>query len=137
MRSFVVDNRRVLMKKLLLEDAFDRFLLSEAVIRKGVLFSVDGHKSDGEIAAYGSLRDLVYRFIQGNKTPSFMKLVLLSPENLPGVASRSINILFREDLLTITSGFSYSQFVTDRTEEGNWDAWVQCFFANIDIEFEG
>ncbi len=135
MRSFVVEDRRALMKALLLEDTFDHFLLSEVAIRKGAFLSIDGHEPEGQIVNYGQLRGIVYRFIQGNETPSYMKFVLLSPEDLPGVESRSINIIFREETLIVTSGFSYREFIPDKTEEGNWDEQVRSFLTTMGIGF--
>ncbi len=136
MRSFVVKDKRRFMQALLTKDCFDHFLLSEVTVKKGILLTIDGHETNEQIAEYGSMREIVYRFIQGSQTPSYMKFVLLSPENLPGVASRSVNIIFRRETMTVTSGFSYREFVPDKIEEGNWDQWVEQYLQSLDVEIE-
>lgn len=136
MRSFVVTGRRELMQALLTKDVFDRLLVSEVMVRKGALLTLDGHEADGGIAEYGSVRNVVYGFIKGRETPSYMKFVLLSPENPPGVTSRSVNIIFRDGSLVITSGIACRNFTTDKTEEGNWDEWTKLFLLSAGIDFQ-
>ena len=79
----ILDVRRF-MEKLLLEDCFDAFLLLEASIRTGNLFSIDGHLNRdfyteeefasltaGEFALtpWKELRHFCYEIIRGDENP--------------------------------------------------------------------
>ena len=134
MRAFLIDNQKVLMQHLLVRETFDGLLLSEAVVKKGATLTLDGHGEEG-LFAYGTFRELLYAFIKGKETPSFLKVVLLSPEEVPGLSSRAVNILFRDGALQVTTGVAYENFSLDRTPEMEWDAAVEGLLRKNDIDF--
>lgn len=148
------------MNKLLTEDLFHHFLLSEATIVNGVTYSIDGHitrRDETELVAdypyplatYEKMQPHIYEMVKGTHTPSYMKFVLcLSPENVaktldsvgsglhPGdLSGMYINLTYQNDQILATTGISYSIFTKDRALEQEWDRLVKLFFTKNNLNF--
>ena len=153
------------MNTLLRTETFDHFLLQEAVIQQNVSYVIDGHLNrdfytqeeleelqltECRFLPFGLLRTNCFQLIKGKKTPSFFKFVfLLSPENLRNtlktigsnftvndVSGIFINLKYQNNLLTLTTGVSYTIFSPDKSLEQQWDILVQRFLRQNQISFD-
>lgn len=153
------------MNKLLRSETFDHFLLQEAVIHSGASYIIDGKLNkefydQSELEELGiehfhflpfsMLRGNCFDLIKGKKTPTSFKFVfLLSPENLSRTLASTgtvftenditgiyLNLKYQNQLLTLTTGISYTIFSTDKTLELQWDHLVRKFLKQNDISFE-
>lgn len=153
MKAFVITDRKLLMQKLLKEDVFDAFLVHQITIKKGASLVIDGetkaNASSGsqdfeeseEAGAftptvYKEVRPVVYAFIKGSRTPSMMKFVLLTPKVPEGIDSRSINILFRDGVMAVTTGLARRDFSLDKSFEEAWDRRIERLLTDLGIDFE-
>ncbi len=151
------------MSRFLLSDAFDPFLLEEAVIAAAVTYTIDGHihkefylaEERGadvppyELQAWSEARGLCYDLMKGRRAPLYFKFVLhLKPEQAArllereGVAEASavkalaITIKYDEKGALLTTGIAYNAFVMDREPDKVWDRAVQHYLAGKGIEVE-
>lgn len=153
------------MSKLLLNDTFDHFLLSEAVITTYNTFHIDGRLqkdyynpdeleerglSNTNYSSWMQLRPYCFELIKGTRTPLNFKFVFqLSPANLEKLlvqtklpmSSSDINGLFLNlkydgHNLSCITGTSIRIFTMDKTLEQSWDTMVQKFLRQKEIAFE-
>lgn len=151
------------MSRFLASDAFDPFLLEEAVIAAAVTYTIDGHihkefyaederGADAlpyELQAWSEARGLCYDLMKGRRTPLYFKFVLhLKPEQAArllekeGVAETAsikalaITIKYDEKGALLTTGIAYNTFVMDREPDKVWDRAVQQYLAGKGIDFE-
>lgn len=152
------------MNLLLRSEVFDNFLLSEAEIHTAVKYVIDGHfnknfyskeeteekKLDGlYYMPYGFLRQTFFELIKGRRTPVYFQFVLmLSPTNLQNTLKASgtslttedinavfFNIRYQNDMLTLTTGVSYRNFITDKSFEKEWEKFTINFLKRNSIVF--
>ena len=153
------------MNKLLRSETFDHFLLQEAVIHSGAYYIIDGKLNKDfydqteleelgieqfRFLPFSMLRGNCFDLIKGKKTPTSFKFVfLLSPENLSRTLASTgtiftenditgiyLNLKYQNQLLTLTTGISYTIFSTDKTLELQWDLLVQKFLKQNEISYE-
>jgi hypothetical protein len=151
------------MKKLLLSDSFDRFLLLEGSITTFNTFHIDGtlQKSyftgeeqdriqDRALSFWGEVRPFCLELIKGKKTPlafhftfslspaNTLKLlqqtgIQLQPEQVRGLL---LNLRYDGQHLQCTTGTSISIFTLDKKLDHAWDDMVQRYFHQQGIPFE-
>ncbi len=153
------------MNKLLRTDTFDHFLLQEAVITGAATYTIDGHCNEGFYSAeeveelhlgglsmlpFVLLRGKCFDLIKGRQAPTAFRFVfLLSPENLENtlrsldstftpqdITGMFLNITFRNQALTLTTGISYAVFSMDRSLDAGWDRLVEKFLSQKEISWE-
>lgn len=153
------------MNKLLCTETFDNFLLREATIGSGCIWTVDGSinrefftaeeleeqdMTEFSYMPFGKLRTQCFNLIKGKRTPSYFKFVfLLSPANLTrtlaqlhstfspnDITGMFINLKFQQGKLLLTTGISYRIFSVDKSLEQEWDSLVKRFLKNHEILFE-
>lgn len=156
---------KAFMKLLLLSDTFEHFLVAEASITTFNTFHIDGTLkkdfftseeleenglSDRNYSCWAELRPFCLSLIKGQKTPLHFKMVFVlsapntvkllkgqglpfSPEDIEGMF---LNITYRDNALTCTTGTSMRLFTLDRSLEHSWDGMVQKFFKTKGISFE-
>ena len=153
------------MNQLLRSETFDHFLLQEAVIHSGASYVIDGHinkdfYTEEEIETlrltgckalpFSMLRGNCFDLIKGKKTPSSFKFVfLLSPSNLEktlaslhssytsqDISGIFLNLKYQNQVLTLTTGISYTIFSPDKSLEQEWDKLILRFLKQHDISFE-
>ena len=147
------------MNKLLRSETFDHFLLQEAVIHSGASYVIDGHLNKEfynqeeleelgleqfRFLPFSMLRNNCFDLIKGRKTPTSFKFIfLLSPENLRrtsftenDITGIFLNLKYQNQLLTLTTGVSYTIFTPDKTLELQWDSLVQKFLKQNEISYE-
>ena len=159
----ILDVRRF-MEKLLLEDCFDAFLLLEASIRTGNLFSIDGHLNRdfyteeeyasltaGEFALtpWKELRHFCYEIIRGTKTPSQFQITFqLSRQRTAEFLSQSqasfslddigglfFHLKYNDSSLSCITGTSYRIFSLDKALDHLWDQKIQAFLSQLGVSF--
>ncbi len=152
------------MNKLLKSDAFDHFLLQEAVIGSAAVYTIDGRitkeayteteREELGLTGYPALpfsmlRGNCFDLIKGKRTPYYFKFVfLLSPENLNRMLAAAhssytqkdisgiyLNLKYQNQTLTLTTGISYQIFSMDKDLENEWDRMVPKFLAKHEISF--
>ena len=153
------------MNKLLRSETFDHFLLQEAVIHSGASYIIDGKLNKEfydqteleelgieqfRFLPFSMLRSNCFDLIKGKKTPTSFKFVfLLSPDNLSRTLASTgtvftenditgiyLNLKYQNQLLTLTTGISYTIFSTDKTLELQWDLLVKKFLNQNEISYE-
>lgn len=153
------------MNQLLRSETFDHFLLQEAVITTAATYNINGQISkdffsneeleelqlkDQRFLPFSMLRTNCFDLIKGKKTPSAFRFVfLLSPSNQKktiasvsssytnaDVTGMYINLKYQNQLLSLTTGVSYTIFSTDKTLETEWDKMVMKFLKQHEIAFE-
>ena len=153
------------MNQLLRSETFDHFLLQEAMIHTSAIYTINGQinkdffsKEELEelqlnkqrFLPFSMLRANCFDLIKGKKTPSAFRFVfLLSPSNqentITSISSSYttsdingmyINLKYQNQLLTLTTGVSYTIFSTDKTLEKEWDNMVIKFLKQHEIAFE-
>ncbi len=149
------------MNLLLLEDTFDRFLLSEASIKTSISYHIDGKTNldffDNEereqctkYCYYKDQRPFLLSLMKGKKTPlSFRIVFLLAPSNVEKLIAMNhlpydstdinglfFNLHFEQGTLTCTSGTSLKIFTLDKTLEQVWEHNLKAFLKSKQIAFE-
>lgn len=151
------------VRKLLMEEVFDTFLLVEANVKSNVNYHISGRinkdffDSDEleemgctEYAAWRTTRPHVLNVIKGKKQPLSFKIVfilsnpnierIIEKNNLPlsvdDVAYLALNIYFDGNNMTATTIASLKSFSLDKTLENLWDKNVLAFFKHNEIPVE-
>lgn len=155
----------IFMNSLLKGAMFDHFLLQEATITQAISYTIDGalnkdYYSEDELEEMGLtnasclpfsyIRPVCFELLKGKKKPGYFKFVfLLSPENQANTIARSgssfnsedisamyLNLTYKNNILTCTTGISYKLFSLDKTLEQEWDRLVKIFFRQNKIDVE-
>lgn len=163
MIALQIKNVKDFMNKLLLQDTFDRFLVSEASVTTFAAFSIDGQlhadfydpeTPEGKAAegrrqvTWQEIRPFCYFIIRGRRTPLAFKFVFQLPEsetalllaraglNLePGdVFGLFLNCQYHGDTLTLTTGSSLRIFTRDKSLDHAWDSMLEEFLRNQELE---
>ena len=154
---------RVFMKKLLLSETFDRFLLLKGSITTFNTFEIDGSLqkayytadeqealSDRSLSFWGEVRPFCFELIKGKKTPlafhftfqlsasNVKKLLVQTGVDIPAEQVRGLLMNLRYDghTLTCTTGTSLSVFTMDKKLDHAWDDMVQKYFHQQEIPFQ-
>ena len=162
MLAIQVESIREFMKKLLLQDTFDAFLVSEVSVTTFVSFRIDGAlhpefyppekeqelRQEARIhARWQELKPFCLSVIRGQRQPLSLQIVLqlppdrsrelleeyapsLDPADLYGLY---LNIRYRGDVLTVTTGTSVRSFSPDRSLDTAWDAFVRKLLEKEDL----
>ena len=164
MRSYQIQDIRDFMKKLLIGDTFDTFLVSEASITTFAAFHVDGafhpeylrdcetDMAEAEKAGYPlwkRIRPFFFDLTKGkNKPLSFRIVFRLAQHNTAALLAQSglalrpedvdglfLNVHFDGDTLSCISGTSLRIFSLDKSLEHAWDDMLEKFFRQKAIPF--
>ena len=151
------------MNKLLLQDTFDRFLVSEASITTFTTFSIDGQlhadfyatEKAKELKAqertqvtWQEIKPFCYSVIKGRRTPLAFKFVfqlpsdevdlLLARSGLPlipqDVFGLFFNCQYHGESLTLTTGSSLRIFTMDKSLDQAWDGMLEDFLRRQELE---
>lgn len=144
---------------------FDHFLLQEATITQAVSYTIDGtlnrdyysaeeleemELSNDSCLPFSHVRPVCFTLLKGKKKPVYFKFVfLLSQTNQASTIAKSgssfcnedisamyLNLTYKNNILTCTTGISYKLFSLDKTLEQEWDRLVKIFFRQNKIDFE-
>ncbi|HIR28458.1 MAG TPA: hypothetical protein IAB84_10860 [Candidatus Choladousia intestinigallinarum] len=161
MRLFQIQDTRDFMKKLLVTDTFDTFLLWEASVTTFCTFHIDGayhpeffstdadSSSPYPYASWEKVRPLFWSLIKGKNTPLNFRIIFrLAPHNVEQLLKQSgvamapqdidglfLNLNYEKDSLTCTSGTSVKFFTLDKSLDHAWEENLEKFFRQKQIPF--
>lgn len=164
MRLFQIQDNLSFMKKLLVSDSFDAFLLSEASITTYATFQIDGafhpeylNADEAELLTvekcgytlWKRVRPFFFELTRGHNTPLRFRIVFrLAPYNVEKLIAQSgiaipreqvdglfLNINFDGTALTCVSGTSLRIFSLDKSLERAWEEMLEKFFRQKEIPF--
>lgn len=162
MTALQITDLKHFMNSLLKTGLFDHFLLQEATITQAVSYSIDGKihpdffsEEDPDAAElqgleympFSHIRPVCFDLIRGKKRPlSFRFVFRLSPKNqestlaqagtsfsMEDISAMYLNLTYKNNMLTCTTGISYRMFSTDRSLEQEWDRLVTLFLKRNQI----
>ncbi len=163
MISLKVVDVKAFMNKLLLQNVFDNFWVSEVEVNTSNKFTIQGDLNQGYFSSdelealdqrtystWGELRPIIYQIIKGNRTPTSFKMVfLLSQKNTENVLSKSglpykyedigglfLNIRFDQNGLYLLTGTSIKIFTLDKSLDKVWEKDVKTFLKYHEIPCE-
>ncbi len=156
MIAIQIKNIKGFMNRLLLQDTFDRFLVSEASVTTFTTFSISGDlkkeffdpeqqeqeefRSRTQVS-WKEIRPFCLSVIRGKRTPLSFKFVfqlpaaeieaLLEQYDLPfqpeDVYGLFFNCQYHSELLTLTTGTSLRVFSMDHSLDQAWDQTLTAF----------
>ena len=136
MRQFNIESKGELIRLLLLSDTFDNWKFIRAKLQMENSFDIDGQRlEDDDYISWVSIKNIVYTIIRGNKLPNYMKIILKENEIYTSKdVGYIIDINFKDEL-KVRTGVSYKIFNTDKSEEKNWDDYVNTLFERYNIKY--
>ena len=158
MQALEIVSMKNFMSQLLSSDAFDGFLLEEAVIRTANSYTIDGHMNADffppdergpehipyEFCPWNKIKGLCFDLIKGKYTPLHFKFVLqLKPETMRRLLAENngssedfsqvkafvLNIRYDGSKAVLTTSVSYHTFVMSREADLIWDNAL-CHYLN-------
>lgn len=160
MLQLQISDLKGFVRKLLMEETFDTFLLVEANVKREISYHVSGRfnptffDSDeleelagAEYCTWANVKPHIYNVIKGNKLPLSFKIVLIlstsnieriiEKNNLPispeQVANLALNIYYDGENINITTVASMKTFSMDKTLENLWDQNIMAYFRQKEI----
>jgi hypothetical protein len=145
------------MVTFLLQDTFDQFLMQRAQVLTSSRMELDGKRNADwydtdtlpALMMWSEMRQTVFDYIKGSRTPSKMMIDLQMPTKLAEKIWESkgifpsgeipgfhIQVRYEHDRLHIVTAVSQRQFTTDRTGEQLWDEAFCSFLKNKKIVFD-
>ncbi len=107
-----------------------------------------------DLITWADIRPSCFELIKGRRTPAALKFILCCKpavrddiingpqnDNVSDHASSSVDalvirILFHDDLMSLTTGVSYTSFVPGHDIDHAFDEWIRRFLKENDIDFE-
>ena len=149
MQSFQIQDLKDFMKKLLILDTFDTFLVSEVTVTTFATFHVDGsfhtdYFSDAETETLPAEQSgyALWKRVR----PSFQIVFRLAPHNVESLIRQSglsiqpsdvdglfLNMRYDGSSLNCISGASLRIFTLDKSLEHAWDEMLRRFFKKKEI----
>lgn len=162
MLAIQIDHVKDFMKKLLLQDAFDSFLVSEISITTFTTFSIDGQlhpeffdpekcealrAENRSSILWKEARPFCLSIIKGQQSPLSFHIVLQADSALTAQLSASaglsfspedifglfLNLQFRGGVLSVTTGTSLKVFTPDKSLDRAWDRFVREWLEKEEI----
>lgn len=143
MQSYDIVNNKEFMSKLLKSHLFDSFEVREIILhtsfkmvidgkRNPDYFSNDEEQTDRIYLTWDAMRKYVYELIQGSKPPTYFKIILAaSSEKVASLVLEAnalyLNIQFKENRITCSTGVSYKVFTLDKEGDKLWDKEIEQF----------
>ena len=143
MQTFPISNRKEFMTKLLKSELFDSFEVKEIVIHTAFKLIIDGKRNMdyfdtlndetySKLLTWGEVRKNVYELMQGNKMPTYFKIILGTNTDKTtsistDVSAFYLNIHFKENQITCSTGTSYKTFTLDQSADTLWDEKMKHF----------
>lgn len=148
MNRIEIVNKKKFIATLLGSDCFDKYLLKEVYLKTSNTYTIDGREnkdfysdsddlsvvSPYEYSAWSKNKGMVFELIKGRNTPLAFKVVLYAPaeiaEQLIGNQNRDVqyltlNIVYDESGMSVTSAVAYSSFTLDKDADNVWDRYVE------------
>lgn len=162
MLQLQISDLKGFVRKLLMEETFDTFLMVEANVKREISYHVSGRYNSTffdsdelealagtDYTTWAKVRPHIYNVIKGNKLPLSFKIVLIlstpnidriiEKNNLPissdQVANLALNIYYDGENINITTVASMKTFSMDKTLETLWDQNVLAYFRQQEIQY--
>ena len=167
MIAIEISSMKNFMGKLLASDAFDCFLLEEAVISTVNTFTIDGHINEdffadredespypasyGGFRPWSEIRSFCFDLIKGKRPPLFFRFVLhLMPEKALALLAREncdidpsqlkalvLTIRYDGTKAMLTTGTSFHTFLLSRKPDRIWDKAMLKYLDGKEIAYTG
>jgi len=126
------------MNKLLREETFDVFDVKSANIDSFARFDIAATE---ERISWALIRPHVFYIIKSGQKPTFMKIILSMNQSeaetaFPDAKALFLNIIFENDVITITTGVAAKSFTMDKTMERAWDDYSRKTLISNGINFK-
>lgn len=161
MLALQITSMKAFMNQLLTGDAFDCFLLEEAVISTSNTYTIDGRinreffsreKLENGVCPYEfqpwkEAKGLCFHLIKGKRTPLYFKFVLhLMPDkaaaflgeecDLSPVKAFVLNIRYDGSSATLTTAAAYHTFLLSKEADLLWDKALLNYLSKREIPFQ-
>lgn len=152
MESFDITNRKEFMAKLLKSDLFETFDVREVVSHTAFKLVIDGKRNKEyfndiqndpdivypEYLSWGELRKHVYELMQGHTLPTYFKIILSTkPDKTqqlsPDASTFYLNITFKDNQITCSTGTAYKGFTLDKSADQIWDERIKQFLFKYEF----
>lgn len=82
---------------------------------------------------WSDIKPFAFQIVKGKKLPSFIKILFSLDEKkkkelFPDASALFLNITFKNNIVSCTTGYSSIHFTMEKTEEYRWDNWIKEFF---------
>ncbi len=165
MTALQITSMKQFMSQFLAGDAFDVFLLEEAVISAANTTTIDGHLNreffseedllsgqvpDYDFMPWSNLKGLCFHLMKGKRTPlSFKFILLLKPELAEKLLSREdsdfdpsqisalvLTVRYDKGRAVLTTGVSMRTFLLSKEPDRIWDRALSSYLAQKGISAE-
>lgn len=160
MTALTIEDGKLFVSKLLVQNTFDKFYAGESVIRTFSDFRLGGRLNkeyyssdeaeaagDREFCLWSEIKPIAYQIIKGHKLPvSFQFVLQLSDENTRWLLEKNkssvrpedvkglyMNLRYEKNTFSCITGISFKTFILDKTVEQLWDETVRKFFRQNQI----
>lgn len=143
MQAYDISNNKEFMAKLLKSDLFDNFEVREVILHTAFKMILEGMRNQdyfdtqNEITmdlylTWGEMRKYIYELMQGSKLPTYFKIILATNSEKTSLLSQDastfyLNIQFKENHITCSTGTSYKLFTLDKSADKIWDKQIEEF----------
>lgn len=162
MLALTIEDKKKFTHELFVGDLFDRFLCCKVVLHHNVDYVIDGHynasffdteeqeaKKQQVYASWVELKPIVFQMIKGSRLPEGFQIVLsASPESITRLLEKCpstiklheveglyVNLHYKNGLLSLTTGSSYTVFTMDNSLEQLFKDAVIKLIRSRDIVF--
>lgn len=155
MQVFEIIHRKEFMAQLLKSDLFDTFEVREIVAHVAFKMVLDGKRnteyfhdsledsdaitmSQSTYLTWKEMRKYVYELMTGKHLPTYFKFILSTNQDKTAQLSTEattfyLNITFKDNQITCTTGTAYKNFTLDKSCETLWDERMQHFLLKYDF----
>ena len=162
MLAFQFDEVKKFMSLLFQNNDFDFFLVKEASVQTAVSFSVNGRRNmafyddaeaeslpDQRFITWGELKPQIFQMIRGSKTPHFMALTFLLPQDMANellvksgagikpeqLSGAYINIRFQAGKLRLVTAVGFETFLQGKAFEHEFDRYITQFLNTGQVSY--
>ncbi len=148
MNRIEISNKKNFISTLLVSDYFDKYLLKEVYLKTSNIYTIDGREnkdfysdsddlsilSPYEYSVWSKHKGMVFDLIKGHNTPLAFKVVLYAPTEVSGqligeqngdVQYLTLNIVYDETGMSVTSAVTYRSFTLDKDADKAWDRYIE------------
>lgn len=137
MISVKIENIKLFMSKLFVEEIFDRFHVSECDIitffeiridgrRQKEWYDTDEQPDDGTgQLTWREMKPIVYQLIRGKRTPQKMRIDFC--HQMTGGDIGSLRVEYDRESLVVYTGYMQREFSLDKQKQQEWDDYCHKF----------
>ncbi len=144
MYIFTISDNKKFMNQLLKNDLFDTFLVREIILYTNIKYIIDGtlnkdfYVSENLPAApymsWEFLRPKIHFLLANKDVPSYFKIIFsTTKENTEQISDQAqtffLNIIYKDNITTITTSWTPKTFTLDKTPEQEWDKKMEKFLC--------